>query len=131
MTANTVETQWRGGPWPKGYSPNPSGRPKAALDVQALARQHTAAAIQTLVEALTDPRLKVQAAEALLNRGWGRPVQPLRDENSNTPAALHLAAAQLVSRELVLELASQPARATAEPPQTKVIDLALIPPPTE
>ena len=129
MSANTVETQWRGGPWPKGYAPNPGGRPKAALDVQALAREHTVAAIQTLVGALKDPKLKVQAAEALLNRGWGKPLQPLRDESGNTPTVLHLTAAQLVSRELILELESQPAPVTAQPTQPKVADLALIPPP--
>jgi hypothetical protein len=131
VSANTVETQWRGGPWPKGYSPNPSGRPKAALDVQALAREHTAAAIETLVQALKDPRLKVQAAEALLNRGWGKPLQPLRDENGDTNTVLHLTAAHAVSRELVLELASGPATSAVQPTQPKVIDLALIPPPTE
>ena len=139
MSANTVETQWRGGPWPKGYSPNPSGRPKAALDdgknalqsidVQALAREHTAAAIQTLVECLRDPRLRVQAATALLDRAWGKPIQPVSDEDGNSPAVQHLIAAQIISGELIRELASQPAPSTAQPSQ--VVDFALIPPPTE
>jgi hypothetical protein len=55
-----------GKPFVAGQSGNPLGRSKAALDVQALARQHTAEAIETLVGALRDPKLKVQAAEALL-----------------------------------------------------------------
>jgi hypothetical protein len=130
MSANRVETQWRGGPWPKGYSPNPSGRPKAALDVQALAREHTAAAIETLVQALKDPRLKVQAAEALLNRGWGKPIQPVSGEDGNSPAVQHLIAAQIISGELIRELEARPAPAAAQP-QPKIVDLALIPPPTE
>ena len=45
------------------------------VDMQALARDHTAAAIQTLAECLRDPRHKVAAAVALLDRGWGRPQQ--------------------------------------------------------
>jgi hypothetical protein len=84
--------------------------------VQELARTYTEEAIRTLVEALDDPRLKVQAACALLDRGWGKPLQPLRDESGNTPVVQHLLAAQVISSELVLELASQPARDCAAVP---------------
>jgi hypothetical protein len=45
--------------------------------VQELARQHTADAIEALVEALKRPKEAVPAAVALLNRGWGLPAQPL------------------------------------------------------
>jgi hypothetical protein len=50
-----------------------------AQDVAALAREHTAAAVATLVEMLTadDEKLRVAAAAALLDRGWGRPGQPI------------------------------------------------------
>jgi len=57
----------------KGQSGNPGGRPRAALDVQELARAHTADAIQTLVDCLNDPKHKLAAACALLDRAWGRP----------------------------------------------------------
>jgi hypothetical protein len=43
--------------------------------VKELARAHTTEAIQALVEALKDPRSKVPAAMALLDRGYGRPEQ--------------------------------------------------------
>jgi hypothetical protein len=59
----------------KGRSGNPGGRPRAALDVQELARAHTADAIQTLIDCLNDPKHKLAAACALLDRGWGRPPQ--------------------------------------------------------
>jgi hypothetical protein len=51
--------------------------PKAP-DVAALARQHTAAAVAALVELLgaDDEKLRVTAAAALLDRGWGKPGQP-------------------------------------------------------
>ena len=47
------------------------------MDVTALARAHTEAAIQTLADCLRDPRHKVQAAAILLDRAWGKPSQPL------------------------------------------------------
>lgn len=68
-----------GRPFPRGVSGNPGGRPRAALDVQALAREHTTKALTTLVKALDveDERLRVSAAVHLLDRGWGRPAAPL------------------------------------------------------
>jgi HEAT repeat protein len=62
-------------PWAKGQSGNPGGRRKGESDLQAIARQHTAAAIQALVDALDDEKLCVAAATALLDRGYGRPAQ--------------------------------------------------------
>jgi hypothetical protein len=128
--ASVAERPWLFKP---GQSGNPGGRPKAADDVQAIAREHTPEAIRTLVRVLSskNERAAVAAATALLDRAWGKPLQPLRDESGNTPVVQHLLAAQIISRELVLELASQPAPATAQPTQPKVVDLALIPPPTE
>lgn len=64
-----------GRPFQKGQSGNPSGRPKG--DVQALAREHTAQAIATLVKCLDNPKERVPAAIALLDRGWGKPHQSL------------------------------------------------------
>jgi len=55
-----------------GRSGNPSGRAKG---IEALAREHTPAAIAALVKALDNPRERVPAAIALLNRGWGLPRQ--------------------------------------------------------
>lgn len=63
--------------WTKGQSGNPSGRPSATAEVRALAREHTADAIAALVAALTDPKQRVAAAVALLDRGYGRPVQAI------------------------------------------------------
>jgi hypothetical protein len=55
-----------------------------------------------LVEALRDPRHKVAAATALLDRGWGKPqitVHAQHDVNM-----LHLIAAQAIGADLVKEL---------------------------
>jgi hypothetical protein len=54
-----------------GQSGNPGGRPKG---IEALAREHTPAAIAALVDALRSPKERVGAAVALLDRGWGKPT---------------------------------------------------------
>jgi hypothetical protein len=48
-------------------------------DVQALARQYSSEAVGTLRELMRDdatpPGVRVRAAELLLDRAWGRPLQ--------------------------------------------------------
>lgn len=64
-----------------GESGNPGGRPKVVAEVRELARQHTAAAIETLASIMNDreehARARVAAANALLDRGYGRPPQDI------------------------------------------------------
>lgn len=58
-----------------GKSGNPSGRRKPDDSLEALCRIHTPEAVAALVQALKNPRERVPAAIALLDRGWGKPVQ--------------------------------------------------------
>ena len=67
----------KGKPFTKGVSGNPSGRPARQIDVEKLAKEQTPAAIKALVTALKYPRERVPAAIALLDRGWGKPKQPI------------------------------------------------------
>lgn len=66
-------------PWKPGQSGNPGGMPKGALDVKQLARNHAATAIETLAAIMRDslqpPAARVAAANSLLDRGFGKPVQ--------------------------------------------------------
>lgn len=66
-----------GKPFQKGQSGNPAGRRAEVGPIKELARQHTEAAISALVGALADEngRTRVAAAEAILDRGYGKPTQ--------------------------------------------------------
>jgi hypothetical protein len=46
-------------------------------DIQALARTHTKEAVAALVYFLSSEKLGVAAASALLDRGYGKPMQTL------------------------------------------------------
>ncbi len=99
---NTSERQVVGKPFPKGVSGNPGGRPKAMKKLVELARVYTEEAILTLAECLQDKdgRVRVAAANALLDRGWGKPVQPT-EEQPDHEALSELSDEEL--KKLVLE----------------------------
>ena len=65
----------------KGQVLNPGGRPKVPQTVKALAREFTDVSIRRLASIVqsedSSPAAQVQAATALLDRGWGKPLQQL------------------------------------------------------
>jgi Family of unknown function (DUF5681) len=73
-----------GKPFKKGQSGNPGGRPKVVAEVKELARAHTHKAIETLVSIMGNPKAapaaRVSAANALLDRGYGKPPQHVTGE---------------------------------------------------
>ncbi len=82
MTAENNEAEQmstRGRPFAKGQSGNPGGRPKELRDVIELARSHGPGAIKTLAKIMNNrkapPAARVGAANAILDRGFGKPLQ--------------------------------------------------------
>ena len=69
-----------GKPFAKGRSGNPGGRPKLEGDVRLLAQGHGTAALQRLVQIMAseNERVAVIAAQAILDRAYGKPPQGLQ-----------------------------------------------------
>lgn len=62
----------------KGISGNPGGRPKG---IAAKAREHSDKALEILAAGLDDdnPRIRIDAARELLDRGWGKALTMTAD----------------------------------------------------
>ncbi|MCJ2030725.1 DUF5681 domain-containing protein [Methylobacterium sp. J-043] len=87
--------------WKKGQSGNPKGKPPVIREVVELAKQQTENAIEALVSIMGNEKsnasARVQAAVALLDRGWGRPKQSVDVKVDHDASGL--AAALLALRE--------------------------------
>jgi hypothetical protein len=69
------------GGFKKGKSGNPGGRPRQLASVMHEARRHTLEALQVqlqLMQSAESESVRLNAAEAILNRGWGRPIQAVQ-----------------------------------------------------
>jgi len=74
MTTKPLQRS-KSGQFAPGQSGNPGGRPKDEHRVGELARSYTLEAIETLVDLMRhgrDERVRGIAAQALLDRGWGK-----------------------------------------------------------
>ena len=91
------------GQYISGHSGNPSGQPKDEYKVAELARTYTSEAIDTLVELMRngkDERVRGTAAQALLDRGWGKPKQELlTEESGGLLASLRVVSDRIKARE--------------------------------
>lgn len=97
------------GKWLRGFSGNPGGysteKRAAVARVAVLAREHTEEAIKTLSSIMMDEKAnratRIAAANALLDRAWGRPPQSvgisLDDSLSDEPALSDLETARLLA----------------------------------
>jgi hypothetical protein len=87
-------------------------------DVRELARDHTADALRTLAEIMGDAGAtassRVAAAQAILDRGWGR-VGAEQNQQTTDMGAMHLRALKTLSDEM---------RALREHPPVTILDLS-------
>lgn len=79
--------------WQPGQSGNPSGRPKDTAAMRAVkeaAQAHSLAALEVIVAALEDEdaKIRLKAAELLLDRGIGKPTQPISGDEDFGPVKL-------------------------------------------
>lgn len=90
-TSDQAGIRGNSGRFAKGKSGNPGGRPKELNEVKDLARAHTAKAIERLAFWMLseDPKASVAAANALLDRAWGKATQPVSGEDGK-PIDLNL-----------------------------------------
>jgi hypothetical protein len=87
MMAESSGTSARGPgrPFEKGRSGNPGGRPKLEGEIRKLAQKHGPNALKRLVELMksSNERVAVAAAQAVLDRAYGKPPQGLHIEGDN------------------------------------------------
>ena len=66
---------------------------KALTEIRSLARSHTRTAINVLAGIMRSeeatPAARVSAANALLDRGWGKATQPLGNGDDGTLGIIH------------------------------------------
>ena len=99
----------------KGQSGNPSGRPKKVLadgrHLSDLAKEYTQEAIGALASILSCKEASasaiVQAASAILDRGWGRPNQMVAIEAPDEGVVEKIAQARLRVLAYHKEMAAQ------------------------
>jgi HEAT repeat protein len=67
--------------------------PKTLTEIRSLARSHTRSAITVLARIMRSkdatPAARVSAANALLDRGWGKAAQPLQNGDDGALELIH------------------------------------------
>lgn len=79
------------GRWLPGKSANPGGRPVGRGRLQALAAAHTEEAIDTLARLMREGQtddVRLRAANAILDRGYGKPVQAISGDDGGPVAIM-------------------------------------------
>ena len=67
--------------------------PKSLTEIRSLARGHTRTAVNVLVGVMRNkdatPAARVSAANAILDRGWGRAAQPIENGEDGVLELIH------------------------------------------
>jgi len=80
----------RPGTFPKGVSGNPGGKPKGYTEFMAACREHTQEALAKVVGHMgsSNERISLDAAQYLIDRGWGKAPQATTGEGGEGPAEM-------------------------------------------
>ena len=93
----------KSGRFVKGYSGNAGGRPKDEHNIAALARSYSTEAVDTLVDLMRnarDDRVRGTAAQALLDRGFGKPKVEIQNTNADFNEAIEQVRSRLLGHSL-------------------------------
>ena len=118
-------------PFVKGKSGNPGGRQKADFTIQSIARKHCPAAIARLVAILNDDSVaasaQVASANALLDRGYGKPPQFSTSDADQFRKAVEMTDDELASAISAIGTRIRAAKGTPEETPDKAKLLKLVP----
>ncbi len=77
--------------------------PRALTEIRSLARSHSRTAVNVLVGIMRSkdatPAARVSAANAILDRGWGKATQPLENGGDGALELIHRIERVIVSPE--------------------------------
>ena len=93
----------KSGRFVKGYSGNAGRRPKDEHNIAELARSYSTEAIETLVDLMRSARddiMRGTAAQALLDRGFGKPNVEIQNTNADFNEAIEQVRSRLLGHAL-------------------------------
>ena len=87
MAAKKPENRDNAGRFQKGQSGNPGGRKPMGADVKEMLKAAAPQAVALLIETVNDPEVKmdlrIRCAETLMDRVYGKAVQPIEGNMDN------------------------------------------------
>ncbi|WP_018319222.1 hypothetical protein [Bradyrhizobium sp. WSM2793] len=104
--SDDVECELASEPSPKPAARKTS-RARSLTEIRSLARSHTRTALRVLVGIMRSddatPAVRLSAANAILDRGWGKAAQPIENGEDGVPELVHRVERVIVRPEDAIE----------------------------
>lgn len=113
INPNSLANLKKAKPWKKGESGNPSGKSRSHYDIAKASRKSGPVVVKFWKAVMQDEKMpigqRMRASENLMNRGYGKSVEPLhlRVDGNADQRQMHLEALKLVNAEVKLEALRQ------------------------